>query len=88
MWALRADYGNELAWADSFTTSVKPAAGMSNAVDVQLRLDGLPEGADGSFRGVMIIHTGHERKPQINVRFSGVCRAGVTSPTATRKGGR
>jgi len=77
---LQGDNGKELAWADSFSTSIKPAAGMSNAVDIQLRLDGLPEGADGSFRGVMIIHTGHERKPVIQVRFSGVCRAGVTKP--------
>lgn len=86
---LQGDNGRELPWADSFSTSVQPAPGMSNAVDVQLRLDGLPEGADGSFRGVMIIHTGHERKPEINVRFSGVCRAGVTKPraTPTRKGG-
>ncbi|MEE8467375.1 MAG: DUF1573 domain-containing protein [Planctomycetota bacterium] len=86
---LQGDNGKQLPWAESFSTSVKPAPGMSNAVDVQLRLDGLPEGADGSFRGVMIIHTGHERKPEIRVRFSGVCRAGVTKPraTPTRKGG-
>jgi hypothetical protein len=76
---IQGDNGKPLAWAESFSHSVKPASGMSNAVDVQLRLDGLPDGADGSFRGVMIIHTGHERKPEIRVRFSGVCRAGVTT---------
>ena len=65
-----------LKWAEHFVTEIKPAQGV-NGVDVQLRLAGLPEGADGSFRGKMIIKTGHPAKPSMEVRFSGVCRAGV-----------
>lgn len=74
---LRGENGNELQWKDYFTTSVKPAQGMSNALDIQLQLEGLPDGSDGSFRGELVIHTGHERRPELLVRFSGVCRAGV-----------
>ena len=50
---------------------------MTNALDIQLQLEGLPEGTTGSFRGEMVIKTGHERKPELLVRFSGVCRSGV-----------
>lgn len=74
---LRGEGGRDLAFAEFLTTSVRPATGMSNALDIQLQLEGLPEGTDGSFRGEMVIHTGHPRKPELLVRFSGVCRAGV-----------
>jgi len=66
--------GNQpLPWADRFKVAVKPVSG-SNAVDIELRLDGLPEDADGSFRGRIAIETGHPSKPSEFVRFSGVCR--------------
>ncbi|MGD2017057.1 MAG: DUF1573 domain-containing protein [Planctomycetota bacterium] len=66
--------GNQpLPWADRFKVSVKPVSG-SNAVDIELRLDGLPEDADGSFRGRVAIETCHPSKPSEFVRFSGVCR--------------
>lgn len=74
---LRGEGGKELAYGEFFTTSVRPAAGMTNALDIQLQLEGLPEGTTGSFRGEMVIKTGHERKPELLVRFSGVCRSGV-----------
>ncbi|MEM8713132.1 MAG: DUF1573 domain-containing protein, partial [Planctomycetota bacterium] len=64
---------NELAWADRFQASVKPVSG-SNAVDIELRLTGLPDDADGSFRGRVNIKTGHPSKPEDFFRFSGVCR--------------
>lgn len=66
--------GNQpLQWADRFKVSVKPVSG-SNAVDIELRLNGLPADADGSFRGRIAIETGHPTKPSEFVRFSGVCR--------------
>ena len=75
------DYqGKELPWADRFQASLKPAVGLDNAIDVQLVLEGLPEGSDGSFRGVMVVETGHAAKPELSVRFSGVCRSGVVKP--------
>ncbi len=63
----------ELAWADRFAATVKPVSG-SNAVDIELRLTGLPDDADGSFRGRVNIKTGHPSKPDEFFRFSGVCR--------------
>lgn len=63
----------ELKWADSFVANVKPVSG-SNAVDVELRLQGLPEDADGAFRGRVRIETGHPANPELFLRFSGVCR--------------
>ena len=83
---LRGDNNQELAWKEYFTTSVQPATGMPNALDIQLQLEGLPDGADGSFRGVLVIHTGCERKPEVEVRFSGVCRAGVVKPSGGGEG--
>ena len=48
-----------------------------SAEQIRRRWNYVPEGADGSFRGKMIIKTGHPAKPSMEVRFSGVCRAGV-----------
>lgn len=78
---IEGDNGEPLQWAEHFSTAVKPALGQ-NAVDIQLSLDGLPEGADGSFRGIMVVKTGHPSKPQEVVRFSGVCRKLTGLPTA------
>ncbi len=83
--------GNQpLQWADRFKVSVKPVSG-SNAVDIELRLNGLPADADGSFRGRIAIETGHPTKPSEFVRFSGVCRKtarNVARPvTSGKKGG-
>jgi len=70
--------GEALPWAEYFAASISPTPGM-NAVDITLTLNGLPEGADGSFRGVITVRTGIPAKPEELVRFSGVCRklAGV-----------
>lgn len=75
--------GQELQWKDRFSAAVKPVPGAS-AVDIELRLDGLPEAADGAFRGRVKILTGHESKPEMFLRFSGVCRklAGVAARPA------
>ena len=85
---LQGEQGRPLAFAEYFTTSVQPASGLANAVDVQLRLEGLPDGSDGSFRGVMVIKTGNEAKPELLVRFSGVCRSGIKQPVSPGGGGR
>ncbi|MDP6939311.1 MAG: DUF1573 domain-containing protein [Planctomycetota bacterium] len=82
---LRPEDGQELAWKENFSTSLRPAVGLSNAIDVQLVLEGLPDGSDGSFRGVMVILTGHPTKPELAVRFSGVCRAGVGTVLPDRR---
>jgi hypothetical protein len=73
---VKGDGGKPLRWAEHFSSTVRPAQGI-NGVDVELRLEGLPDGADGSFRGLMVIHTGHPTKKTMEVHFSGVCRAGI-----------
>lgn len=73
---LRGEQGGELMYGEYLTTSIKPSQGV-NGIDVELRLTGLPEEANGSFRGELVVETGHPDKPEVVVRFSGVCRAGV-----------
>lgn len=62
-----------------FSTTVRPVDG-SNAVDVELSLDGLPEGVNGSFRGTMVIDINHPSKPNLEIPITGVCRGGVVKP--------
>jgi len=76
----------EFPWKDNFSTIVRPIPGQ-NAVDIELRLNGLPDGSNGSFKGEMKILTGNSSKPEIKVTFSGVCRAGVGRPPVRRAGG-
>ena len=85
---LQGEQGKPLQWAEHFSTSVTPASGLANAVEVRLTLEGLPDGSDGSFRGVMLIKTGNVSKPELQVRFSGVCRSGIQKPTPKRGGGK
>jgi hypothetical protein len=65
------------AWdrAESFSSTVRPVEG-KNAVDVELRLEGLPDGSTGSFRGTMLVSLGHPDKPAIALTITGVCRGG------------
>lgn len=87
--SLTGEGDQELLWADRFVASVKPVSG-SNAVDIELRLEGLPEEADGAFRGRVLIETGHPAKPELFLRFSGVCRklaaGGPQRPDPVQKG--
>jgi hypothetical protein len=70
---LEDENGEPLQWAEHFSAAINPALG-ENAVDIQLSIDGLPVDSEGSFRGVMVIKTGHPSKSQELVRFAGVCR--------------
>ncbi|MFT5051374.1 MAG: hypothetical protein ACI8QZ_002785, partial [Chlamydiales bacterium] len=78
--------GSDFAWAEHFTPIVRPIEGQAKAMEIELRLDGLPEGSEGSFKGEMILETGVAAKPEMKVTFSGVCRAGVGR--STKAGGR
>lgn len=73
----------DFKWADSFGAVVRPAAN-GKGVDVEVTLNGLPEGADGAFQGRLLIETGHAAKSEVAVLFSGVCRnsAGTAVPAA------
>ncbi len=77
--------GEDFPWKSAFTTLLRPVPG-ENSLEIELRLDGLPEGSDGTFKGKVMIETGHPDKPTIEVNFSGVARAGVTAGTPPPKG--
>ncbi|MFT4542896.1 MAG: hypothetical protein ACI841_004275 [Planctomycetota bacterium] len=77
---LRGYKGADFPWADHFKITTSPIAGR-NGVSVELRLDGLPNNSDGSFKGEVVIETGHPAKPEMAVIFSGVCRSGIAAPT-------
>jgi hypothetical protein len=62
-------------YADRFTPTVRPVEG-KNAIDVELRLEGMPDDATGSFRGTLLIELGHKDKKQIALVITGVCRGG------------
>ncbi len=62
-------------WAEHFSVTTRPSAD-GRGIEVELTLNGLPEEADGSFQGRLILETGHSAKPEVPVLFSGVCRAG------------
>ncbi len=66
----------EFKWAQHFSVTTRPAAD-GKGIEVELTLNGLPEEADGSFQGRLILETGHSAKPEVPVLFSGVCRAGA-----------
>lgn len=59
-----------------FVAEVKPVEGQ-NSVDIELRLEGLPEEKRGSFGGMLLVDLGHPKKPEIELRVTGVCRGGA-----------
>lgn len=69
----------EWEYADSFTPTVRPVEG-KNAVEVELRLEGMPDNATGSFRGTLVIDLDHPDKKQIALVVTGVCRGGPANP--------
>lgn len=66
------------AWdlAEFFVAEVKPVEGQ-NAIDVELRLEGLPEDKRGSFGGMLVVDLNHPTKKEIPLRITGVCRGGA-----------
>jgi hypothetical protein len=66
----------EFKYAEYFSSTVRPSDD-GKGVDVELTLNGLPDGSDGSFQGRVFLATGHPDKPEVPVLFSGVCRSGV-----------
>jgi hypothetical protein len=76
----------DFKWADSFSAVARPAAN-GKGIDVEVTLNGMPEGADGAFQGRLVIETGHAAKPEVAVLFSGVCRnsAGTVAPSVGGK---
>ncbi|MFT7485696.1 MAG: hypothetical protein ACI9F9_001546 [Candidatus Paceibacteria bacterium] len=76
----QADLGAEATfrdweYADVFTPTLRPVEG-KNAVEIELRLEGMPESTTGSFRGTLVVDLGHPDKKQIALVITGVCRGG------------
>ncbi len=69
------DYA-EWEYAHLFKPTFLPVQGQPNSIDVDVALEGLPEEANGSFRGVLLIELGHKEKPDIALTITGVCRGG------------
>ena len=73
--------GGEWDLASHFSTVIRPVTG-ENSIDVELRLDGMPESLNGSFSGQLVIQVGHPEKPEIKLPITGVCRGGNTANAA------
>jgi len=70
------------AWdyAKCFQVFTRPVAN-ENAVDIEVRLNGLPETLNGSFAGTLVIKVNHPDKPELKLPITGVCRsAGGAGP--------
>lgn len=65
----------EWEYADRFTPTVRPVEG-KNAIEIELRLEGMPDDATGSFRGTLVVDLDHPDKKQITLVITGVCRGG------------
>ena len=59
-----------------FSTFVRPVA-TENAVDIEVRLNGMPETLNGSFSGTLVIKVNHPEKPELKLPITGVCRGGA-----------
>jgi hypothetical protein len=72
--------------AKCFSTFVRPVA-TENAVDIEVRLNGMPETLNGSFSGTLVIKTNHPDKPEIPLPITGVCRGSAGGAPVTPVGG-
>ena len=81
--------GGEVEHKESFAYEIMPVEG-ENALDLVLKLAGMPEDFNGSFGGVARVDVGHPSKSDVSIRFSGVCRQGIpgTTDPSARLGGR
>ena len=63
------------AWEQSkcFQTFSRPVPN-ENAVDIEVRLNGMPETLNGSFAGTLVIKLNHPDKPELKLPITGVCR--------------
>jgi hypothetical protein len=78
--------GADWEFTDRFSTVIRPVAG-ENSVDVELRLDGMPDTLNGSFTGELTIQIGHAEKPEIKLPITGVCRGAPASSGGADSGG-
>ncbi|HIG12366.1 MAG: DUF1573 domain-containing protein [bacterium] len=69
------DTFREWEYSGFFTPTLRPVTG-KNAIDIELRLEGLPDDAAGSFRGTLLINLDHPDKSRISLVITGVCRGG------------
>jgi hypothetical protein len=68
--------GEEFQYPDAISWSIEPAPEEGN-LKLTVKIEGLPEDLNGSFGGTVKVGVGHPDKPELEVRFSGVCRTGL-----------
>ena len=72
--------GGGFEFADSFTVTTEPILDAESGVshlEVTVKLEGMPEDFTGSFGGMVQVDVAHPTKESVNIRFSGVLRAGI-----------
>ncbi|MBK7643759.1 MAG: DUF1573 domain-containing protein [Planctomycetes bacterium] len=72
---VRGRDGTPWEYSKSFQTFCRPVAN-ENAVDIEVRLNGMPETLNGSFAGELLIKVKHPDKPELKLPITGVCRGG------------
>jgi len=76
--------GQAFPFQDAFTVTVEPLE-EGRVANVKVRLNGLPADLNGSFGGILRLQLGHPHMPEIQVRFSGVCRPPLPSAGAPQQ---
>jgi hypothetical protein len=66
------------AWeyAKCFQTFSRPVPN-ENAVDIEVRLNGMPETLNGSFAGNLVVKVNHPERGDLKLPITGVCRGGA-----------
>ena len=71
----------EFPYADAFSVALEPVVEEGvpegSLLDVRVTLEGLPDGMNGSFGGILDVQVKHPWMESLQVRFSGVCRPGL-----------
>ena len=80
--------GAPFEMAEFFTVKTEPVEGTAGTQQtLTVRLEGLPEDFQKSFGGMIKLRIDHPTKETLNVRFSGVVRAGIPTTSGSNPGG-
>lgn len=79
-----AEPGKPSAYAEYFSTSVRPIDAQGKIIEVELTLQGLPESITGSVIGSLVVEVGHPSHPEVRSQFNGVVIKSVS--TQNRQG--
>ncbi|MEX1025527.1 MAG: DUF1573 domain-containing protein [Planctomycetota bacterium] len=74
----------EVSYLEHFEHSVDVVSADGSMAELTVTLKGMPEDFNASFGGLIRVLVGHPEKPDVSVRFSGVCRQGVPAAAGQR----